>query len=137
MTLLTRVSSIVAVTAVAATPAFAQYPGEAKPARSYDPVGDMQYTAQRLAASDQVREVQRALHDRNYYNGPIDGVLGPELRTAIWNFQRAKGLPLSARLDPATLAALDLPAVGAASPGTSGSFGSTSTPPGANSLQAP
>ena|SRR5437773_11134317 len=133
----TRIASILALISVAASPAWAQFPGEAKPPKSYDPVGDMQYTFQRGAASEQVREVQQALHDKGYYAGPIDGVLSPELRAAIWKFQREKGLPATARLDAATIAALDLPTTGAASPGSPSSFGSTSTPPGANSLQAP
>ena len=42
-----------------------------------------EYAGQWGAPSEQVREVQKALHDRNYYDGPIDGLLTPDaLRTA-------------------------------------------------------
>jgi peptidoglycan hydrolase-like protein with peptidoglycan-binding domain len=102
-----------------AQPAFAQLPGEAKPARQYDPVGDMQYDFQRWAPNEKVREAQQALRDQGYYKGQPDGVLNPEFRRAIWNFQRAKGLPRTANLDNATMAALESPAMGAASPATS------------------
>jgi peptidoglycan hydrolase-like protein with peptidoglycan-binding domain len=111
------VALLLASVSIAAHPAFAQLPGEAKPARQYDPVGDMQYDFQRWAPNEKVREVQQALWDKGYYDGPLDGVLNPAFRRAIWNFQRDKGLPRTATLDNATMVALDLPATGAASPG--------------------
>jgi peptidoglycan hydrolase-like protein with peptidoglycan-binding domain len=112
------VALLLASVSIAEHPAFAQSPGEAKPARQYDPVGDMQYDFQRWAPNEKVREAQQALRDQGYYKGQLDGVLNPEFRRAIWNFQRAKGLPRTASLDNATMAALESPAMGAASPGT-------------------
>lgn len=125
-----------------AHPAFAQLPGETKPPRAYDPVGEMQYNAQRWAPSEKVREVQQALRDKGYYDGPLDGVLNPAFRRAIWNFQRAKGLPRTASLDNATMAALDLPATGAASPGATqpgspSSFGGSPDSSNRSDFQAP
>src|SRR5947207_796765 len=102
--------------------AFAQYPGEMKPQSQSDAIANQQHNFKVWAANDTVREIQQALQDKGYYAGPLDGVLNPEMRQAIWNFQRAKGLPRTARLDPATIAALELPAAGAASPGPTGSF---------------
>lgn len=58
------------------------------------------------APSEKVREIQQAPHAQGYYDGPIDGVLNPAFRRAIWNVQTVKGLPRSARLDAAT--AIDL-----------------------------
>jgi peptidoglycan hydrolase-like protein with peptidoglycan-binding domain len=124
----------------AAQPAFAQLPGEAKPPLQYDSVGDMQYDFQHWAPSEKVREIQQALRDKGHYNGPLDGVLNPAFRRAVWDFQRAKGLPRTARLDAATIAALDLPATGIASPGTTSSGSSLGGFPDSsnrNDFQAP
>ena len=133
----TVLALLLASVSATAHPAFAQFPGEAKPARSYDPVGDMQYNAQRWAPSEKVREIQQALRDQGYYNGPLDGVLTPEFKQAIWNFQRAKGLPRTARLDDATVGALGLPATGAASPGSPSSFGAVPNASRSFDVQAP
>ncbi|WP_272521180.1 His-Xaa-Ser repeat protein HxsA [Providencia sp. PROV202] len=46
-----------------------------------------------------VMRVQYALFDRGYFNGPIDGVMGPATRTAINNYRRSHGLPLTAYID--------------------------------------
>src|SRR5262245_36190829 len=124
------------VTSASASAAFAQLPGEVRPPRSYDTVDDMRHTFQRWAPSDQVRQIQEAFRDKGFYTGPIDGVLNPEFRRAIWEFQKTHGLPPTARLDAATLAALDLPATGAASPGAPSSFGGEGRPR-MNDVEAP
>ena len=85
---------------------------------------------------DQVRQIQQAFRDKGLYAGPLDGVLNPEFRRAIWDFQKAKGLPRTARLDAPTIAALDLPATGAASPGAPSSFGAEGRSR-ANDVEAP
>ena len=100
---------------------FAQLPGEAKRPQSYDPVGDMRYPLDRTAANETVREAQQVLHDTGYYRGPIDGVMTPATRRAVWSFQHAKGLRVSGSLDSQTVAELDLPAGGSASPPSFGS----------------
>ena len=97
----------------------------------------MQYDFQRWAPSETVRQVQQVLHDQGYYDGPLDGVLNPQFRRAIWNFQRAKGLPRTAHLDGRTMAALDLPATGAALPGSPPSFGASPAHPHWNEAEAP
>jgi peptidoglycan hydrolase-like protein with peptidoglycan-binding domain len=124
--------------AALARPAFAQLPGEPKPPGNvYDPVRDMQYDFQRWAPSETVREVQQVLRDQGYYDGPLDGVLNPQFRRAIANFQRAKELPRTAHLDGRTMAALDLPATGAASPGSAPSFGASPGPSHLNDVETP
>ena len=130
-------------------PAFAQLPGEPKPPGPYDAPGDAKYTFDRWSADARVREAQRVLQERGYYHGPLDGLMTPETRWAVWNFQKAQGLRVSGRLEPQTMGALGLTSTGTATkevPPSSesepsalpGSFGPPrSTPDPGNSLQAP
>lgn len=55
-----------------------------------------------------VRDAQVALRDQGFYDGRVDGLLGPQTREALRNFQRARRLPVTGRLDEATLKALDV-----------------------------
>jgi hypothetical protein len=52
------------------------------------------------------RAVQAALAWRGYYSGRIDGVMGPETRSAIRAFQKQQGLPVTGEVDSATTRAL-------------------------------
>jgi peptidoglycan hydrolase-like protein with peptidoglycan-binding domain len=54
-------------------------------------------------------KVQAALSRRGYYDGPIDGVIGPDGMRAIRAFQEAQGLPATGRIEPNVLRALKLP----------------------------
>jgi peptidoglycan hydrolase-like protein with peptidoglycan-binding domain len=47
------------------------------------------------------RQVQEALHRRGYYDGPIDGILGPLTRAAILRFQDSIGEKGTGRLTEA------------------------------------
>lgn len=60
------------------------------------------------AALDELRAVQQALQSRGYDVGPIDGIAGPRTKTAIEEFQRKQGLPVSGGSDEATMRALGL-----------------------------
>jgi len=55
-----------------------------------------------------VVRVQAALMRRGYFNGDIDGLLGPQMRSAIMAFQKAQGLPQSGRMDIDTLTKLGI-----------------------------
>ena len=44
------------------------------------------------------RQVQEALHRRNYYQGPIDGIIGPTTRAAIRRFQHDIGAQATGHL---------------------------------------
>jgi hypothetical protein len=55
--------------------------------------------------------VQNELARLGYYNGSIDGIMGPASREAIRSFQRAENLPVTGLIDPSLLKALKLPAV--------------------------
>jgi len=58
---------------------------------------------------DQVTvNVQEALAAAGYYDGPIDGVLGPMTREAIANYQADNGLAVTSAIDEPTLATMGL-----------------------------
>jgi Putative peptidoglycan binding domain len=58
---------------------------------------------------DQVTvNVQEALAAGGYYDGPIDGILGPMTREAIAAYQADNGLAVTSAIDEATLATLGL-----------------------------
>jgi hypothetical protein len=52
--------------------------------------------------------VQERLSEQGYYNGPIDGDIGPGSRHAIANYQADQGLRVDGRIDDPTLASLRL-----------------------------
>lgn len=58
-------------------------------------------------SSNQISDAQTALSDRGY-DLSVDGVVGPETRTAIKRFQAENGIPQSGELDTATLNALNI-----------------------------
>lgn len=64
------------------------------------------YSGQSASPSMQVL-VQEALARRGYYAGQVDGVIGPETRSAIREFQRDNGLPETGRITPQLLQALE------------------------------
>lgn len=53
-------------------------------------------------------EVQRALQQSGYYNGPIDGIIGSGSRAAIRAYQAANGLPVTGGIDSGLLSSLGL-----------------------------
>ena len=58
--------------------------------------------------SGMVIRVQAALMRRGFYNGDIDGLLGPKTRAALRAFQRTEGIPQTGRMDIATLTRLGI-----------------------------
>ena len=63
-----------------------------------------------LTSVDSIRAAQTALRSRNYYNGPVNGVMNQATRTAIQKFQHDRNIALSGELDIATARALGIPA---------------------------
>jgi putative peptidoglycan binding protein len=53
-----------------------------------------------------IQRVQRALNDKGYNAGPIDGQYGASTQDAVRRFQQASGLPATGALEPRTLSAL-------------------------------
>lgn len=62
-----------------------------------------------LSSYDSIRAAQLALRDRNYYNGPINGVMNQATREAIRNFQRDRNIANTGELDLATARTLGIP----------------------------
>jgi TPR repeat protein/peptidoglycan hydrolase-like protein with peptidoglycan-binding domain len=60
----------------------------------------------RIPADTITRAVQSWLQREGLDPGPADGVAGSRTRTAIEQFERARGLPASGRMSPALIAAL-------------------------------
>lgn len=60
------------------------------------------------AQNTSVLAVQAALTELKYYNGPIDGLMGPQTRKAVTDFQKASHLDVSGNIDAALLDRLNL-----------------------------
>jgi putative peptidoglycan binding protein len=84
------------------------------PAYGYDPYystytyDEPIYGYNDLAPGEVLENVQIALRDAGYYNGAIDGLIGPQTRAALRAFQRDNGLIVTEAVDEPTLAALGL-----------------------------
>ena len=55
-----------------------------------------------------IRSFQSALKSRGLYNGAIDGIMGPQTREALAQFQRGSGIPHLGYLTTDTIAALGI-----------------------------
>jgi peptidoglycan hydrolase-like protein with peptidoglycan-binding domain len=50
-----------------------------------------------------IRQAQEQLRDQGLYHGQIDGILGPETKQALQQFQQKNGLQATATLDQPTM----------------------------------
>jgi len=84
------------------------------PAYGYDPYystytyDEPIYGYNDLPPGQVIANVQSALQEQGYYNDAVDGLIGPNTRAALSNFQRDRGLPITASIDGPTLQALGL-----------------------------
>jgi hypothetical protein len=84
------------------------------PAYGYDPYysnytyDEPIYGYNDLAPGQVIANVQTELQRAGYYNDAVDGLIGPNTRAALSNFQRDNGLPITASIDGPTLQALGL-----------------------------
>jgi len=84
------------------------------PAYGYDPYystytyDEPIYGYNDLDPGQVIANVQSALQEQGYYNDAVDGLIGPNTRAALSNFQRDRGLPITAAIDGPTLQALGL-----------------------------
>jgi hypothetical protein len=84
------------------------------PAYGYDPYystyayDEPIYGYNDLAPGQVIANVQSALQEQGYYRDAVDGLIGPNTRAALRNFQRDRGLPITAAIDGPTLQALGL-----------------------------
>jgi hypothetical protein len=83
-------------------PAWGYYPD------AYYPYDGPIYGYNGLPPDEVVTNVQIQLYNEGYYDGPIDGVLGPETRAAIADYQADHGLAVTAAIDEPTVASLGL-----------------------------
>lgn len=65
-----------------------------------------EFEAPQTLNADNVRQIQKALNDAGYNAGPVDGRWNPETERALRDFQKAKGLEPTGRLDDRTILAL-------------------------------
>ena len=83
-------------------PAWGYYPD------AYYPYDGPIYGYNDLPPDEVIANVQTQLYNDGYYNGPIDGILGPDTRAAIADYQADHGLAVTAAIDEPTVASLGL-----------------------------
>jgi hypothetical protein len=83
-------------------PAWGYYPD------SYYPYDGPIYGYNDLPPDEVVTNVQTQLYYEGYYDGPIDGILGPDTRAAIADYQADHGLAVTAAIDEPTVESLGL-----------------------------
>ncbi len=66
------------------------------------------YAYNSLPPDQVVANVQAALQEQGYYQGEVDGLLGPLTREAIADYQRNHGLYTTAAIDQPTLESLGM-----------------------------
>ena len=66
------------------------------------------YAYNRLPPDQVIANVQTVLQQQGYYQGEADGLLGPQTRAALADYQRASGLPETAAVDQPTLQSLGM-----------------------------
>jgi len=69
-----------------------------------------------LTSQDAIRSAQATLRSRNYYNGPVNGVMNQPTRDAIQRFQHDRNIAISGELDIPTARALGIPVEVAGAP---------------------
>jgi peptidoglycan hydrolase-like protein with peptidoglycan-binding domain len=76
-----------------------------------------------------VRQVQEQLKQKGHEVGPVDGIMGPQTKDALKEFQQKEGIQASGELDQQTLQALGVDAaaaVGGTAPGAAPTVGAPS-----------
>jgi len=74
----------------------------------YDYAPDVLYSPSDIGGGSLAARVQLELAREGYDPGPADGVIGPQTRDAIIDFQRDNGLPVTGRIDTPLLRELGL-----------------------------
>ena len=64
-------------------------------------------TGAEMVSADKVKRAQQALKDQGLYKGQVDGVVGPQTREAVAQYQRDHHLNQTSMLDDQTLRSLD------------------------------
>jgi peptidoglycan hydrolase-like protein with peptidoglycan-binding domain len=69
-----------------------------------------------LSSPEMVKRAQVALKEQGYYEGPLDGTMGPRTSNAIRTYQSEHNLPETGDLDPGTARSLKILGAGGSSP---------------------
>jgi Putative peptidoglycan binding domain len=77
------------------------------PAQTVNPAQPTTPASPAVTPSASVKKLQQELGQLNYYEGPVDGVMGPQTTAAIKDLQRQAGLPQTGAMNAATQKALD------------------------------
>jgi hypothetical protein len=84
------------------------------PAWGYNPGANYYYDGPIYASNPEydpgqvVANVQAALQEQGYYQGDVDGILGPQTRAALAEYQSAQGLEPTGTVDEPTLETLGM-----------------------------
>lgn len=101
---LTHITSTSTPAPAASTSVPAANPAQpTSPAQNVNPA---QPTTPAVTPSASVKKLQQELGQLNYYEGPADGIMGPQTTAAIKDLQRQAGLPQTGTMTPATQTAL-------------------------------
>jgi Putative peptidoglycan binding domain len=102
---LTHITSTSTPAPAASTSVPAANPAQpTSPAQNVNPA---QPATPAVTPSASVKKLQQELGQLNYYEGPVDGLMGPQTVAAIEDLQRQAGLPQTGTMNAATQKALD------------------------------
>ena len=59
-------------------------------------------------SSSEVKSIQQELKSKGLHAGPVDGIIGPETKAALEQFQKQNGIKATGEADEKTLAALGI-----------------------------
>jgi hypothetical protein len=105
---LTHTTSTSTPTPAASTSAPAANPAQpTSPAQTVNPAQPTTPASPAVTPSASVKKLQQELGQLNYYEGPVDGLMGPQTTAAITDLQRQAGLPQTGTMNAATQKALD------------------------------
>jgi peptidoglycan hydrolase-like protein with peptidoglycan-binding domain len=91
----------------ASTSAPAANPAQPSPAQTVNPAQPTTPASPAVTPSASVKKLQQELGQLNYYEGPVDGIMGPQTAAAITDLQRQAGLPQTGTMNAATQTALN------------------------------
>jgi len=77
-------------------------------ARAYYPYNGPIYAYNNLPPDQVIANVQSTLQAQGYYEGEVDGMLGPTTRSALANYQRDHSLYMTSAIDEPTLQSLGM-----------------------------
>ena len=105
---LTHTTSASTPAPAASTSAPAANPAQpTNPAQTVNPAQPTTPASPAVTPSASVKQLQQELGQLNYYEGPVDGIMGPQTTAAITDLQRQAGLPQTGTMNAATQKALD------------------------------